>query len=426
MTNNPKIGFCGMSHLGITSSIAAVSKGFRVICFDPDQSKIKRLEKGDLIIFEPHLDDAYNKNIENICFTDNITKLLECDLIYISQDVVTDDYGNSIMNDLDELIELIKPHIRIDAILVILSQVPPGYSRLKKESLNLYYQVETLIFGDAFNRAMYPERYIIGGNGESDELPYPLRVYLKAYNCPIFLMSYESAELAKISINLMLISSLSMANMISNICENIGADWNDITKVLKLDKRIGQNAYIKTGLGFSGGNLERDLVTIQKVCKSFSISNDFFENIAQINNYQRNWPYQKLISLFDLNNQIRIAILGMTYKENTNSVKNSPVIELLNKLEGCNVIVYDPIVNANKYIQWCEVASSLADACLDADVVLIMTPWKEFQSADINYIISIMRGNIIIDPHNIVNTNDIEHHNIKVLKAGRPVEILLP
>src|SRR6202034_2638396 len=148
------------------------------------------------------------------------------------------------------LIDRVAANLRDDAILVILCQVPPGFTRtlagIPKE--RLIYQVETLIFGRAVERAMHPERFIVGGADPARDLPPRYREVLEAFGCPILPMRYESAELAKIAINFCLVASLSAANTLAEICERIGADWAEIVPALRLDKRVGPHGYLTPGL----------------------------------------------------------------------------------------------------------------------------------------------------------------------------------
>ena len=154
-------------------------------------------------------------------------------------------------------------NMRADALLVILCQVPPGFTRLIAwPASQLYYQVETLIFGRAVERALHPERFIVGCASSLQPIDIRLLGYLQTFDCPILPMKYESAELAKISINIFLVASVTIANTLAELCEQIGADWSEIVPSLRLDKRIGNYAYLNPGLGISGGNLERDLSTV--------------------------------------------------------------------------------------------------------------------------------------------------------------------
>ena len=144
-------------------------------------------------------------------------------------------------------------------------------------------------------------------------------------------MKYESAELAKISINMYLISSITTTNLLCQICEKTSAKWSEILPSLKLDKRIGRYAYLKPGLGISGGNLERDLNTITEICKNNEIDSNLFKLWKKKSNYHRRWILRKFEQVTKKNKISRIAMLGLAYKAGTDSTKNSPSIMIINK-----------------------------------------------------------------------------------------------
>src|SRR5262249_28035441 len=169
---------------------------------------------------------------------------------------------------LDQLVDRVIGPVWRGAVLVILSQVQPGYTRALRQRLDdvlgckeisLYYQVETLVFGRAVERALKPERFMVGCGDPARPLPASYQELLAAFGCPILPMCYESAELSKIAINVFLTASVTATNTLAEICEHIGADWAEIVPALRLDKRIGPFAYLSPGLGLAGGNLERDL-----------------------------------------------------------------------------------------------------------------------------------------------------------------------
>ena len=170
---NSKIGFVGLSHLGIITSAGLSSKGYETVCFDNDTSLVNLLKTGVSNILEPGLSQILKSNTELQMFTNEIKDLELCDIIYISKDVSTDSDGVSDTSEITDLIQQLKQEIDLKVPLVILCQVPPGYSRDLSSILDtsVYYQVETLIFGDAINRTLYPERYIIGSLNPQQPLP---------------------------------------------------------------------------------------------------------------------------------------------------------------------------------------------------------------------------------------------------------------
>ena len=240
----PVIGFAGMTHLGIASAVAAADRGFDTIGFDPGAARIAAIARGEMPVVEPDLDALAAAHRDRLSFTADEKALAACDVVYVAPDVPTDDEGRSDLSSIDGLFRSVDGAARADAVVVILSQVPPGFTRARhREGRTLYYQVETLIFGRAMERARFPERFIVGCADPTAPLPDAYRQFLEAFGCPILPMRLESAELAKISINMCLVASVSVANTLAELCERIGADWSEIVPALKLDRRIGADAY---------------------------------------------------------------------------------------------------------------------------------------------------------------------------------------
>ena len=225
------IGYVGLTHLGVNYAIASAMKGFNIVCYDDDLDVISTLKKKRIPFYEKGTEKHLKKNFNKFFFTNKISDLQGCDLIFISKDVPTDSNGKSNLLEIKRIIKKIIQSIKKKGNLIVLCQVPPGFTRNINWPLkNLYYQVETLVFSNSLERALYPERIIVGRN--SDKVDKRYNFFLKKFKCPILEMSYESAELAKISINIFLISSVTSTNILSEISENIGANWSDISRAL--------------------------------------------------------------------------------------------------------------------------------------------------------------------------------------------------
>src|SRR6185295_14847149 len=326
MSALPRIGFAAMTHLGLNSGVAAAEKGFETVCFDAGRVLIDRLGKGDLPVLEPDLPELLATNRARITFTAEAADLRQCDLVYVALDVPTDDAGKSDLAGLDRMLELVIPALGPKAALAVLSQVPPGFTRARmRPGLSLYYQVETLIFGRAMERALSPERFIVGCADPAQPLPPALRTYLEAFGCPILPMRFESAELTKIAINCCLVSSIGVANTLAELCEGIGAVWSEIAPALKLDRRIGPHAYLSPGLGIAGGNLERDLATVIRLAQATGSDAGVVRAWLANSRHRRDWAARTIKRvLLDANPEATVAVWGLAYKENTDSVKNSP------------------------------------------------------------------------------------------------------
>lgn len=401
----PMIGFVGLTHLGLNSAAAAAERGFDVVCLG-DVSLVARLERLDLPVSEPDLTETFARNKQRLHLTSNKKALSRCDVVYVAPDVRTDDQGQSDLGPLREHIALADAAMRPDADMVVLSQVPPGFTRLlPRDKARLYYQVETLIFGRAMERALRPERFIVGAAEPSQPLPQPLQEFLQAFGCPILPMRYESAELAKIAINCCLVASIGVANTLAELCEQIGADWSEIVPALRLDKRIGPHAYLTPGLGIAGGNLERDLATVCRYGYAHGTEVGLIHALTRNSAHRRNWA---LAALHDhVISRIKrpvIAVWGLAYKEDTNSIKNSPSVALIEALAPFALRVHDPVVPSAS-IEGPSITSCAdqLEACDGADALVIMTPWQHYRATSPSDIGRHLKGNIVIDPLNVLD-----------------------
>lgn len=418
------IGYAGMTHLGLNSAVAAADRGFNILCYDPDPLLAATLERGELPVIEPDLPELLEKNACRIRFTADPKELISCDLIYVAPDVPTDDNGQSDLGGIDTLISQVDAVLRPDAVMVILSQVPPGFTRARlRPGRMLHYQVETLIFGRAMERARFPERFIVGCAESTQPLPPILAHFLGSFGCPILSMRYESAELTKISINMCLVASVSATNTLAEICERIGADWSEIVPALRLDKRIGQHAYLNAGLGIAGGNLERDLATVLRLADQYMTDGRVVSAFVENSRHRRDWAWDTLNALvLHSNPAARIAVLGLTYKENTNSLKNSPAIALIEKLIAKDVIAFDPVAATDAAGPNVRRASTALEAADNADVLVIMTPWPEFRAITADDLAQRMRCRTVIDPYQVIDGNALNAQGFAYSTLGARVQ----
>jgi UDPglucose 6-dehydrogenase len=396
------IGFCGLTHLGLNSALAAAVKGWEVLCFDPDADRVARLAQGEMPFLEPEFELLFAAHRDKLHFSADPATLTACTLALIAPDVPTDDVGRSDIGPVQRVFDIVNAALPPHAALVILSQVPPGFTRaLPRTRQTLFYQVETLIFGRAVRRALEPERTIVGCADPAAPLPSAYQEYLQRFNAPIILMRYESAELAKISINCMLVASVSAANTLAELCEGLGADWAEIAPALRLDARIGPAAYLTPGLGISGGNLERDLATVARLAEGLDADAGVVQAWQVNSAHRKAWAVRILRSALKSGPvPPRLGILGLAYKENTASTKNAPSLGLLQAYADADLRCYDPAVDAA--IGAPRVPTPL-DACVDADAIALMTPWPEFRQLAPADIAVRMRGRLVVDPYGMLD-----------------------
>jgi UDPglucose 6-dehydrogenase len=423
----PVIGFAGMTHLGLISSLAAAARGFPAVGYDADRELTGRLQRGEMPVAEPGLDELHGAARPRIDFCANAAALRGCDIVYIAADVPTDDAGKSDLAPIENLIGRVAGELRDDAALVVLCQVPPGFTRALKQVQHhrLFYQVETLVFGRAVERATDPERFIVGCADPTRPLPPGYAAFLATFGCPILTMRYESAELAKISINFCLVGSVTVANTLAELCEAIGADWGEIAPALRLDRRIGAHAYLNPGLGIAGGNLERDLRTVLDLGERAGTDTGVVSAWIANSQHRKEWCWQVLEREVLANRaKPRVAVLGLAYKENTHSTKNSPSLALLARLQGrVELRVHDPVVPAS--VAPGAVGCSDPLSCAEgADALVLATPWPQYRSLDPKSLAGVMRGRILVDPFRLLPAEEAVGAGFAYYALGMPA--LLP
>lgn len=401
------VGFAGMTHLGLVSAAGVASRGLRTICFDRDPALIGALRAGALPVHEPGLDDLVRANGARQTFSAEVGDLGQCDVVYIAPDIPTDAQGRSDTAVIHGLVATVAPVLSPAAAMVVLSQVEPGFTRAltAPEPARRYYQVETLIFGRAVERAIEPERFIVGCADPAAPLNRHFEAALKAFGCPILPMRYESAELAKISINFCLVSSISVANTLAEVCEAIGADWSEIVPALKLDRRIGPWAYLKPGLGIAGGNLERDLTTIERIAEATGADACVVHAWKANSLHRRDWAIRTIRrATLAAEPNATIAVWGLAYKENTHSIKNSPSIATIAQLPDVALRLHDPMVKAEAAGRGrARGFADERDALDGADALMILTPWPQYGRIAPSEIAARLTGRVVIDPYGVLD-----------------------
>ena len=208
--------------------------------------------------------------------------------------------------------------------------------------------------------------------------------------------------------------------MLAQACEKVSADWQEIMPALKLDQRIGKKAYIKPGLGISGGNIERDIFTIKEILKKNNRPLSIVKVFQKNSTYMKSWVFRilKKEKILSKKQRYNIGILGLAYKENTNSIKNSPTLDLLKNLKKKKINIYDPVAKLEKKIKNCNQINNVKFLLKISNIIIIMTPWNEFKQ-----IVKILNKQkkkiVLIDPYRIIDINLIKNKNVKYFTIGK-------
>ena len=423
-------GFLGLSHLGIVSSVGWASLGSPVVGVDLDRAPVDALGRGELPVHEPGLPEAFAASRGRMRFATDPAALAECPLVIVSRDVPTDAGNGSDTTAVLRLVDAAVPHLRRGAVLAVMSQVPPGFTRslaarieARRPGLGLrvHYWVETLIFGNALRRFLEPERIIVGAPDPARPLPAELADGLTRFGCPVLPMRYESAELTKTAINLYLFGAVTYANTLADLCEEVGADWSEMAPALRLDRRIGAHAYIRPSLGVAGGNLERDLVTLQGLCAAHGVDASYIESLLRYNADRYRWVQRQLERrvLAETPRPV-IAVWGLAYKKDTRSTKNSMSLRVIGDLRGrADIRAYDPVVGAADVDVPVTVLPDREAVLAGADCLLVLTDWDEF-AATPRDAFKAMRRPLVIDCVGVVDPRRTELGGVELIRMGQP------
>ncbi len=430
MMNDSPIGVVGLSHLGVTVSGGLASLGFNVLGVDSVEATVSRLRDGDCLYPEPLLPELFRTHASSMKFTLDFSQLASCDTVIFAEDTIITEENEMDLHRVHALIDAMIPHVKNGCSILFKSQVPVGFTRalLKKIhearpnlSFSLYYWVDVLVVGDAVARFLHPGRITIGYEHTPPEpISDAVLRLLQAFDCPVLSMNYESAEITKSAMNVYLATTVTFANAISDLCEVSGADMKDVITALRLDKRVGPSAYIQPGLGFSGGHLERDLVALTRLAKSHEVPNALIDLIQEESANRYSWLKEKIESLiFAKNSSPRIAIWGLSYKKNTDSLHGAPSLKVIRDFaERAKLTAYDPAAKLPSGLD-VTVVFDRYEALKDAEALLILSNWDEFADLDVSTLKKAMKTPLIIDPLGVLGQVVLADSGVQYITMGR-------
>jgi len=429
-----KITVIGTGYVGLVSGVCFSEFGFNVTCVDNNLSKIESLRKGIVPIYEPGLDVLMSKNISagRLEFSSNTQEAVkDTDIIFIAVGTPSQTDGSADLSYVFSAIEELSKSVNKDAVLVIKSTVPVGTTKSVKRFLldrgidiDVAFNPEFLKEGAAVDDFMHPDRVILGI--ESEKVKKVLsQVYrpLYVFNVPIVFTSLETAELSKYASNAFLAMKVTFINEIANLCEACNADVNDVALAMGLDKRIGDK-FLQAGPGYGGSCFPKDTSALSDFAKRFGVSMPLVEETIRSNNARRQKMVEKILRVCHgtVENK-KISILGVTFKANTDDMRDSPSIEIIKALQkyGAKITIYDPSFSdqAKKAFENVSWGQNAYDSCNDADVVIILTDWTEFRAMNLKELRKRVGRPLLIDLRNIYNEKEVESSGFIYCSVGR-------
>ncbi|MEM0143977.1 MAG: UDP-glucose/GDP-mannose dehydrogenase family protein [Candidatus Parvarchaeum sp.] len=391
-----KIAIIGLGYVGLVTALVLADSGNIVVGIDIDKEKIYSLKSGNLTIFEPGLDDLYKKVYNKILFSTDYQLIKDSDLVYLIVPTPTEN-GKINLKYIFDAAENVKK-IDQNAKIVIKSTVVPGTANIvhEKTGLLIISNPEFTKEGTAVEDTKHPDRVIIGGtDNESIGIVEKLWSFTKA---PIIKTTNENAELIKYASNSFLATKISFINELANLCEAVpNADVEVVAKGMGLDKRIAPY-FLRAGIGYGGSCFPKDTRAIASFARSLGEPLSIVEATIAVNEKRVDRIFEIIKSLSSSGKEEKIGVLGISFKNDTNDVRESQALKLINKLtkESYKVNAYDPIINK---IEGEATLMPTLDACINAsDILVIATEWEQFKTIKTNK--PIIDARRILDPSN--------------------------
>ena len=413
-----KVLVLGLWHLGCVTA-ASCAKHFEVIGVDLEAANVDALQRGQLPISEPGLEALFRQGIE----TGRLKIRGEVDescsdvsVLWVTYDTPIDSDDRPNVDYVLNRLRGVLPSLSKETIVLISSQLPAGTCRRLEDEFPrraFAYSPENLRLGRSLLDFNEPERVIVGCRAV--EVRETLARLFEPFCANVIWMSSESAEMTKHAINAFLAVSVTFANEIARLCEQVGADGKEVESGLKSDMRIGPRAYLSPGAAFAGGTLARDVNSLTDLAVASGEKLCLIPAIKHSNDRHKVWPMERMRRQFETFRGRIFAVLGLTYKAGTNTLRRSQAVELCELLlgEGCEVRVFDPVVKELPAGMVCAVlAEDVGAAMSGADAVVVCTEWPEFLHLPWGRLVEEMRQPFVFDAGGFVRS---------VVSGGRAV-----
>ena len=432
-----RVTMIGSGYVGLVSGACFADFGHDVTCVDKDQTKIDALKQGKIPIYEPGLEALVENNVRagRLTFTTELEAgVTGADAVFIAVGTPSRrGDGHADLSYVHAAAEEIAKNLEGFTVIVNKSTVPVGtgdeVARIIKEANpNAEFAVvsnpEFLREGAAIDDFKRPDRIVIGGD-DARGLEVMREIYRPLYlnKSPIVEMSRRSAELTKYAGNAFLATKISFINEIADLCEKVGGDVQDVARGIGLDNRIGPK-FLNAGPGYGGSCFPKDTLALLKTSQDYDAPQRIVEAVVSVNDNRKRAMGRKIIQALD--GDVRgktVALLGLTFKPNTDDMRDSPAIAIVQTLQdaGANVKVYDPQgeEQARLVIQNVEYCASPYEAVEGADALSIVTEWDEFRALDLRRVLTMLKQPVLVDLRNIYDRDQAEGLGYKYVAIGR-------
>jgi UDPglucose 6-dehydrogenase len=429
-----KICFIGVGYVGLVTGTCFADLGNQVTCLDIDENKIARLNRGEMPIYEPGLEELVARNVAagRLKFTTDYQSAINgSDFIFIAVNTPPSPDGEADLQYVRSAAEGIARVLSHYAIIVNKSTVPVGTGDAVAEILqehgkqpgidfDVVSNPEFLAEGTAIYDFQQPDRVVLGGTNR-EAVDKVAQLYLPL-RCTIMTTDLRTAEMIKYASNAFLATRISFINEIATICEKVGADVKEVAAGMGMDRRIGR-AFLNAGLGYGGSCFPKDVKALTWMAETQGCHPQLLRAVMEINRDMRRQVITKLRALFGNLRGKTIAIWGLAFKPNTDDVREAAALDIIHILqsEGAKIRAYDPVAIENarrvtKDVMFCENAYATAEG---ADALILVTEWNEFKQVDLERVAKSLKRQVFIDGRNIYDAKRMQELGFEYFGIGR-------
>ena len=432
-----KLVMVGTGYVGLVSGACFAEFGFETVCVDKDKSRIEKIEKGSCPFFEPSMDDLLIKHSQKtklLSFTTSLAEAMQnANIVFITVGTpsrrIEDEADLTAVWDVSH--EIAK-NIKSYCVIVIKSTVPVGTtkkikkiieSKISSQNFDVVSNPEFLREGSAINDFMRPDRVVIGTESEkSEKLMRELYRPLKLNETPIVSTTIETSEVIKYASNSFLATKIGFINQVADLCEAVGANIQDVAKAMGIDKRIGSK-FLHAGPGYGGSCFPKDVKAFKATAKKFNIDFSILDAVNSSNENRPQMIVKKILDTRKFDSNSSIALLGLSFKPNTDDIRDSTSLKIAAILQKNNIKIncYDPVAmdNALKHNKTLNFFDSVYDACEGVNAIIIGTEWNEFRALNFTKIKEKIKEAIIFDLRNIYRSAELEELGFSYYGIGK-------
>jgi UDPglucose 6-dehydrogenase len=422
------IAVIGTGYVGLSSGACFAKLGHKVVCVDVVQEKIDNLNNGLLPIVETGLDDLVAEGVRAglLAFTtDVVNAVKDAEVVFLCVPTPEGSDGSADLSYIQTAARTLSPILKSGTVIVNKSTVPVGSTKvvereLKRPDVAVVSNPEFLREGSAIHDFLNPDRVVVGS--ENREAAVRVAELYEKVGAPVVVTDPASAETIKYAANAFLATKISYINAVAAICEGVGADINDVVLGLGYDKRIGHE-FLRPGPGWGGSCFPKDTKAMVKIAEDAGYNFGLLKGVITVNEHQYGRVVEKIRKAAGGSIKgKKIASWGLTFKALTDDLRDSPAVEIVRRLlaEGAEVTVYDPTVSVvPKSLSAIRVSPTPLDACIDAEVLTILTEWDEFRWVSPIEVATVMRGRQVVDARNLLDRSEWRRSGFDYQGIGR-------